>query len=131
MVVHRREKGSQLIEFALVAPVLLLLLIGIVEFSWMFHKQIQIDNAVRLGARRAAVGVDNLTIIDQMKNVCSFPVADEQITIEVRTPDGVPIEDPEDRTPDNLVYVAIDLPASFILWGGQINLCAEAEFVVE
>src|SRR5688572_15983354 len=45
------ERGSELIEFALVAPILLLLLAGIFDFGMMFRTFEAVTNAAREGAR--------------------------------------------------------------------------------
>lgn len=50
----RRESGQALLELALVAPVLILLLAGLVQFALIFETQIGIDNAIREAARRGA-----------------------------------------------------------------------------
>lgn len=47
---NRNERGAALVEFAIVAPLLILLLFGIIEFGWIFGQ----FNAVRHGAREAA-----------------------------------------------------------------------------
>jgi Flp pilus assembly protein TadG len=51
----RKEHGQALVEFALVAPVLLLLLFGIVQFGIAFNNSISLTDAVRAGARAAVV----------------------------------------------------------------------------
>jgi len=53
---HNRRGGSTLIEFALVVPVLLLMLIGIMEFGLLVKNHLTVSNAAREGARVAAVG---------------------------------------------------------------------------
>ena len=55
--VHRRrgEKGASAVEFALVLPVLIALLLGIIEFGFAFNNQISLNQAVREGARVDAV----------------------------------------------------------------------------
>lgn len=53
---HRRgERGAAAIEFALVLPVLLLLVIGLIEFSRLYNIQISLSNAAREGARSMAI----------------------------------------------------------------------------
>lgn len=42
-------------EFALLLPFLLAILLGIMEFGWMFYTDLQITNAARDGARKGAV----------------------------------------------------------------------------
>lgn len=49
----RCQRGSQLVEFAIVVPVLLLLLAGTTEFARFFYYYSTLDNAVRAGARHA------------------------------------------------------------------------------
>lgn len=47
----RRKEGAQLVEFALVAPLLLVLAFGIIEFGVILYDQAVITNASREGAR--------------------------------------------------------------------------------
>ena len=61
----QHQKGAVAVEFALILPVLVLLLFGIVEFSLLlFNKQI-LTNASREGARYGIVAGNNAaSIID-------------------------------------------------------------------
>jgi len=52
---RRNEEGQALIEFALVLPLLLLLVFGIIQFGILFNNYITLTDAVRAGARQAAV----------------------------------------------------------------------------
>jgi Flp pilus assembly protein TadG len=47
----RSERGAELIEFALTLPLLLLLVLGIIEFGFMFQEYEVVTNAAREGAR--------------------------------------------------------------------------------
>ena len=49
-----KGRGQALIEFALVAPIMILLLAALVQFGVIFERQIGIENAVREAARRGA-----------------------------------------------------------------------------
>lgn len=49
------NKGTAIIEFALVLPVLILLLFGIIEFSILLYDKAMITNASREGARAGIV----------------------------------------------------------------------------
>src|SRR5438093_9331803 len=51
----RREEGAVAVEFAIVAPVLILILFAIIEFGIMFSKYEVYVGAAREGARYAAV----------------------------------------------------------------------------
>ncbi|SDC72171.1 MULTISPECIES: TadE/TadG family type IV pilus assembly protein [unclassified Candidatus Frackibacter] len=51
----RQKRGQALVELALVLPVILLILFGIVEFGRVFHAYLVITNAAREGAREGAI----------------------------------------------------------------------------
>jgi Flp pilus assembly protein TadG len=49
------ERGAVAVEFALVAPILLLIVVAIVEFAFFFNLQISVTQAAREAARTMAV----------------------------------------------------------------------------
>ena len=51
----RSERGAELVEFALVLPMLLLLIGGIADFAFLFHSMEVTTNAAREGARLATL----------------------------------------------------------------------------
>jgi Flp pilus assembly protein TadG len=51
----RGDRGSAAVEFALVLPLLLLLVFGIVDFGRMLNDKIMLTEAAREGARSAAL----------------------------------------------------------------------------
>lgn len=51
----RARRGTTLVEFALIVPILLTLMFGVMEFGYNAYTRLQIDNATRDGARRAAL----------------------------------------------------------------------------
>lgn len=48
------DRGSAVVEAALITPVLLLLIVGVFEFGFAFKDQLAITSAVRAGARMAS-----------------------------------------------------------------------------
>ncbi|WP_421381611.1 TadE/TadG family type IV pilus assembly protein [Bacillus salacetis] len=52
----KKENGQSLVEFALVLPVLLILIFGIVDFGRYFHAYLTVDHAGREAARAASIG---------------------------------------------------------------------------
>jgi hypothetical protein len=52
---RRAERGQSLVEFALVMPLLLTLLVGVVFFTMAFNLQQVLNNAAREGARLWAI----------------------------------------------------------------------------
>lgn len=63
---RHRSRGQSLVEFALVMPVFLLLLGGVIDFGFMFYSRITVINAAREGARGAVTAIDNPTSIPSM-----------------------------------------------------------------
>lgn len=53
------ERGASLVEFAVLAPLLLLLVFGIIEMGWVFGQFNDLRHGVREGARFAAVDAGN------------------------------------------------------------------------
>jgi Flp pilus assembly protein TadG len=51
----RGDDGASAVEFALVLPILILLLFGIISFGTLFAQQLALNNGVRQGARLAVV----------------------------------------------------------------------------
>jgi hypothetical protein len=52
-----RERGATLVEFALICPILFLLIFGIIDFGSVFNDLISLRQGVREGARQGSVGV--------------------------------------------------------------------------
>jgi Flp pilus assembly protein TadG len=51
----RRQEGQTMAETAIVLPVLLVVLLGIIQFGILFNNYVTLTDAVRSGARKAAV----------------------------------------------------------------------------
>lgn len=67
----RREAGQTILEFALVAPIILLFLYVIIDFGIAMDRRITLQHAVREGARMAAVK-------DDVQQICDYTVAEAQ-----------------------------------------------------
>lgn len=76
------EKGQNLVEFAMVVPIFLILVFAIVDFGMGFHAWITVTNAAREGARVGAVGADQATIEARVTDTAaSLDGADLLITV--------------------------------------------------
>ena len=65
MIVKPNSRGVATVEFAFTAMVLLLLIMAIVDFSYIFFVNLTMQHAVRDGARYAATGQSNLDLDPQ------------------------------------------------------------------
>ncbi len=57
---ERSQRGQTLLEFALVAPLLLFFILALVDFGIAIDRRLVLDHAVREGVRFASVGGDAL-----------------------------------------------------------------------
>lgn len=53
---HAGERGASAVEFAIVVPVLLLILLGILEFAFLLRDYLSVSSSVRVGTRVASAG---------------------------------------------------------------------------
>ena len=86
-----RESGASAVEMALVAPFLLLLLFGIIEFAWVFGQNLSVTHGAREGARLAAVDFGASSAI--ATEVCARIDNVDSIVVEITT-DTTKIADP-------------------------------------
>lgn len=75
-----KEDGQAMVEFALVLPILIFLIAGIIDFGWIFGNQLLVNNACREAARYNAIHYN----VDQM-TIANATVKAEEI-IESRAP---------------------------------------------
>ena len=92
----RSESGAEIVEFALAFPLLLLVVLGIVDFGFLFQKYLVVTDAAREGARIADMPdyEANLTAnvtdrIDQYLGAAGL--TDAGRTVAVTGPTGVSI----------------------------------------
>ncbi len=64
---RKNESGQTLVEFALIASLLFLILFGIIEFGRIFHAYLVVTSAAREGARKAAVTGDSAAIANAIQ----------------------------------------------------------------
>jgi Flp pilus assembly protein TadG len=65
---RRSESGAEMIEFALTLPLLLLLVLGMIEFGFLFREYEVVTNAAREGARIAILPTYSATPTAQQNN---------------------------------------------------------------
>jgi Flp pilus assembly protein TadG len=66
MTTTREERGATLVEFAILAPLLILLLFGIIDFGWAMGNYNDVRHGAREAARLAAVNAGSGTVMANM-----------------------------------------------------------------
>jgi len=82
---HRRSRrGSEILETALVLPILLLVAFGTVEFGYWFYVEHNLQGAAREGARAAippgATNDDVTAAVNSLMNASGFSPTDYTVT---------------------------------------------------
>lgn len=86
MTTQHRERGAAAVEFAIIMPVLLVLVLGIAEFGRAYNIQTTISEAAREGVRIMALQNDPSAARSTTKEAAStLGLTDSQITISPST----------------------------------------------
>jgi hypothetical protein len=127
-----RDRGAAAVEFALLLPLLLLLLFGIIDFGRALNAQITLTQAAREGARLEALGEANVVTRTQTAATGLSPVT---VTIVDSCPaDAGPSTDAIVETSYNFSFIT---PVGAIagMFGGSISssmtLTAQSEMPCE
>jgi Flp pilus assembly protein TadG len=111
------ERGVAAVEMALLAPILVLLLLGTVEAAWLLGQQLDVRQAAREGGRLAAIDFgDSSTIADE---VCKAMDDSTDTTVTFNGSGvalGEDIEVTVTKSPSHLTnYLSWAFPPSFTL----------------
>jgi Flp pilus assembly protein TadG len=87
----KEEGGQALVEFALVAPIFLLVLFAIVDFGMAFNGWITVTNAAREGARLGTVGASAADIEQRVLDTADT-LDPNDLTVTVTNAQGPPGE---------------------------------------
>jgi Flp pilus assembly protein TadG len=66
---HARDEGQALVEFALLVPIFLLLVMGVVEFGRAWNSYQVVTDAAREGARTAVIADPTVTVDTVYKRI--------------------------------------------------------------
>jgi Flp pilus assembly protein TadG len=88
----RSERGQTAVEFALVTPIILVLLLGVIQVGMAFHDYISLTDAARAGARKAVVerftGETNAQLQQHVRDAAGdLDQSKLNVTVNIPTPD--------------------------------------------
>lgn len=116
----KKDEGVSAVEFAIILPILLLLLIGIIEFGWLLNGYITITGGAREGARLAVLG----------KNDSEIETAVKEHTVDLMLSGDLRINTSRDIPgEETVVTVSGDLPllvGFFNFLGDPFTISADA-----
>jgi len=112
--VPRRQgrRGQALVEFALILPLLMLVLFGIVEFGRAWNAKQVLTDAAREGARLAVVGDPTITQVSQVDDRVKEKIARggfDTTQVAIAYPDGF------HTGTGNITSVEVSMPYRFVV----------------
>jgi len=112
----RSEHGQTAVEFALVAPILIALLLGVVQAGMAFHNYLSVTDAARAVARKAILVRFTPLSQDDINQIAynASPDLDRSQLSATLTPDP---NDPNFPTAGDLVTVTVTYPYHLQLFG--------------
>ena len=111
------ERGAELIELALVLPILLLMFAAIVDFALMFQRYLVVNNAAREGARIAVLpGYTSADVTDRVTQYVRQGIGDQTVTPTVSVV-GVALPTPGPTPPIPGAQVTVSMTHTYILLG--------------
>jgi Flp pilus assembly protein TadG len=113
----RSERGAELIEFAVVLPILLLVFAGIVDFALVFQRFLVVSNAAREGGRIAVLpGYSQTDVQNRVTQYVQQGLGDNTVTpTTVLT--SVTIDPPGATPPFPAAQVTVSITHSYLLLG--------------
>ena len=81
------QRGSSAVEFAIILPLLVIFVFGIIEFSILFYNKAMITNASREGARKGILFQDPRVTGPEIENVVNTYSSGRLITFAAGNPD--------------------------------------------
>jgi Flp pilus assembly protein TadG len=78
---RRRSRGQSLVEFAMVLPIFMLVLSGILDFGFLLYSRMGVINAAREGARAAIMVSDYSTLEEVAKGAAISAAAGGGLTV--------------------------------------------------
>jgi Flp pilus assembly protein TadG len=111
----RSDRGQTAVEFALIAPILLTLLLGIVQAGIAFHDYLAVTDAARAAARQAVEArVSGVTSADVTKAAqdAASDLDKAKLTVALANP-----TDPTFTTPGSTLTVTVTYPYSINVLG--------------
>ena len=114
----RNEQGQTMTEFALVLPILVVFLFGIIQFGIAFNNYVTITDAARAGARKAAVSRQSGDPVGDCRNAVLAAVDNLNMT---QPGAGVTCAYDPSMQQGSTVQVTVNYPYSINLFGIPIT----------
>ncbi len=125
-------QGNTLVEFALVVPILLLLVVGTLDLGWAAFAGTTIALAASEGARQAVVRNNSDSVVRTQVQQKAQGLDNLQITINPPGNASSPYRSPGETVSVTVVYTYTPITPLIAVWGGgRIRLSSTSTMRVE
>jgi len=136
--VRKNNYGATVVEFAVILPLLILIVFGIIEFSLIFYNKAIITNSAREGARAGVVwgpdldGKSYRLTKDEIEEIAGDYLGNHIITFGTPGPIVISSEPCKGESTTDEITVTIEYSHSFfVLPFGNINLSSQSKMICE
>lgn len=135
---RKNKDGATIVEFAVILPLLILIIFGIIEFSLIFYNKAIITNSAREGARAGVVwgpeldGKSYRLTKEKIEEIAGDYLGNNIITFGTPGPIIISSEPCKGESTTDEVTVTIQYTHSFfVLPFGNINLSSQSKMKCE
>lgn len=135
------ERGASAIEFALIAPLLVLLMLASADLAYAINQRMLMQHILRVGAQTAMAGGDLSEVERALDDAENTLATDRMANLSVDDPRidwrcGTESVDRRDscgrrREPSAVIVFSADLPFRSLLLGERLGLDIEVEMEIE
>lgn len=129
MKIIKNQQGQALVEFAIILPILLLLVMGIIQFGMMLGSYLTLQNAAREGARAGIIGSTNAEI-QRVINSTSPNLELDKLTVGI-TPSEAIRKSGDSLTVSVSYNYSLTIPIISSLFNNAIVLNAQTSMRIE
>lgn len=132
-LLRRKENGQATVEFALLLPILLAIIFGIIDFGWVLFNIAMVNNATRTCARHAIVNVEAYAetkpggdkVIDPSTNLPKFNASTFETNLTTKVKNELPGY--MSKTAANLKLTAAEVKTPSSIQETMISIRIEAD----
>lgn len=122
----RRDSGQSLVEWALIIPLIMLVIFGIIEFGRLYNAHLIVTSSAREGARKAAVSSSEDAVRTAVENAAASL---NPATVEKT--DAAFIKDTNNIPGTGVMWYAIDYKSGGSRrFGDPVEVCVKARIEI-
>ncbi|HEV7949311.1 MAG TPA: TadE family protein [Glaciihabitans sp.] len=132
---RRTQRGSAAVEFALIAPLLIILALGVIDFGLYINEASVVGNAAREGARAGSLGA-SASEIDAVvsSSISALPSAPTTANVSCRKPTGLACSSYNEATSGGTAIVRVTRTHKWLTplaFGTTIDIVRSSQMRIE